>query len=352
MEIRTIKSIPILDVAERLGLKIRGRSTHCFAHQPDRNPSLHFNIEKNTFRCYVCPQIGGSVIDLVMLVLNLPFHEALKYLSARSRTERPERAPHSMGGIGTDRPEKRVAPGEKNEILQSFLSETSLEKEGVRYLTERGIDIETARKMGVGFLRPEDYRNLFWRMSRRFGCGQLKTAGLTRFYLFAKEGLSFLLFPYRMEGRVNAIKGRCLLTKAEAKERGVSRFVMTERARIFYNQEIIKSTRDLYLCEGEIDTLTLLQAGYPAVGIPGTGSIGESQLDLLGGKRVVLCLDPDRAGKEAAAYLSGEFDKRGIANLKLDLPDGKDVNECYLAKERVPKGPSLWGKKEGSVAQR
>lgn len=349
MDIRTIKSIPILDVAERFGLKIRGRSAHCFAHQPDRNPSLHFNIEKNTFRCYVCPQIGGSVIDLVMQVLNLPFHEALKYLSARSR---PERAPRGMGGIGTDRPEKRMAAEEKNEILQSFLSETPLEKEGIRYLTGRGIDIDTARKMDVGFLRPEDYRNLFWRMSRRFGRGRLKAVGLTRFYLFAKEGLSFLLFPYRMRECVDAIKGRCLLTKAEAKERGVSRFVMTERARIFYNQEIIKSTRELYLCEGEIDTLTLLQAGYPAVGIPGTGSIRESRLDLLGGKRVVLCLDPDRPGKEAAAYLSEEFDKRGIAHLKLDLPDGKDVNECYLAKERVPKGPSLWGKKEGTVAQR
>lgn len=341
MELRTIKSIPILDVAERLGLKVRGRSAHCFAHQPDRNPSLRFNIEKNTFRCYVCPQVGGSVIDLVMQVLNIPFHEALEYLSGRGETKRPERkrSPHGPV-IGVDSLEKGAATREKSEILCALLSEAPLEKEGVSYLTGRGIDIDVARKMGVGFLRPEDYRNLFWRMSRRFGHSRLKAAGLTRFYLFAKEGLSFLLFPYRLEGRVHAIKGRCLLTKSEAKERGVSRFVMTERAQIFYNQDVMKSTRDLYLCEGEIDTLTLLQAGYPAIGIPGTGSFKESRFDLLTGKRVVLCLDSDPAGCEASAYLAEEFSKRGIAHLKLDLPSGKDVNECYLAK------------KEGSIAQR
>lgn len=337
MELREIKSIPILDVAERLGLTIRGRSAHCFAHQPDRNPSLRFNIEKNTFRCYVCPQVGGSVIDLVMQVLNVPFHEALEYLCGRGETKGPERkrAPHGPV-IGAE---------EKSEILRALLSEAPLEKEGVRYLAGRGIDINLAKKMGVGFLRPEDYRNLFWRMSRRFGHSRLKAAGLTRFYLFAKEGLSFLLFPYRLEGRVHAIKGRCLLTKAEAKERGVSRFVMTERAQIFYNQEILKTNRTVYLCEGEIDTLTLLQAGYPAVGIPGTGSFKESWFDLLMGKRVVLCLDSDPAGCEASAYLAEEFNKRGIAHLKLDLPSGKDVNECYL-------DATLLHVKEGTVAQR
>ncbi len=322
MELRTIKSIPILDVAERLGLKIRGRSAHCFAHQPDRNPSLRFNIEKNTFRCYVCPQVGGSVIDLVMQVLNVPFHEALEYLSGKGEIKRSTRKRISEGPL--------LGMEDKDEILRALLSEAPLEKEGISYLAGRGIDIDIARKMGVGFLRPEDYRNLFWRMSRRFGRSRLKAAGLTRFHLFAKEGLSFMLFPYRLEGRVHAIKGRCLLTKAEAKERGVSRFVMTERAQIFYNQEILKSTRDLYLCEGEIDTLTLLQAGYPTVGIPGTGSFKESWFDLLMGKRVVLCLDSDPAGCEASAYLAEEFSKRGIAHLKLDLPSGKDVNECYL----------------------
>ncbi|NKE70199.1 toprim domain-containing protein [Candidatus Manganitrophus noduliformans] len=334
MELKEIKSIPILNVAEKLGLKIKGRSAHCFAHQPDRNPSLRFNIEKNTFRCYVCPQVGGSVIDLVMQVLNVPFHEALEYLCGRSVSvpKRSERKPE----IGAE---------ERNEILQALLSEAPLEKEGVNYLAGRGIRTEIARKMGVGFLRPEDYRNLFWRMSRRFGRSRLRAAGLTRFYLFAKEGLSFLLFPYRLEGRVHAIKGRCLLTKAEAKERGVSRFVMTERARIFYNQEIIESTRDLYLCEGEIDTLTLLQGGYPAVGIPGTGSFREEWLDLLTGKRVVLSLDSDPAGCEASAYLAEQFSKRGITHLKLDLPDGKDVNDCYLD------AALLYGK-EGTVAQR
>ncbi|MFY9268988.1 MAG: toprim domain-containing protein [Candidatus Manganitrophaceae bacterium] len=334
MELKEIKSIPIMDVAQKLGLKIKGRSAHCFAHQPDRNPSLRFNIEKNTFRCYVCPQIGGSVIDLVMQKLNVRFQAALEYLSGGG-TPLPKRSERK-------KPSNRPMIGlmEKNEILQSLLSESPLDKEGVSYLTGRGIDIEIAREKGVGFLWPEDYTNVFWRMSRRFGHERLMAAGLTRFYLFAKEGLSFLLFPYLLEGRVHAIKGRCLLTKEEAKERGVKRFVITDRAEILYNQEILKTNMTVYLCEGEIDTLTLAQAGYPAVGIPGTGSFDESWFNLFVGKRVVLCLDPDPAGEKTSAYLTEEFSRRGIAYLKLDLPNGKDVNECYLEK------------KEGTFAQR
>ncbi|WP_168059822.1 toprim domain-containing protein [Candidatus Manganitrophus noduliformans] len=323
MELRAIKAIPILEVAVSLGLQIKGRSARCFAHFPDRNPSLHFNIGKNTFHCYVCPRIGGSVIDLVMQTLNVPFRDAVNYLSGSATvTKRAER------GRASHDPSLGVE--DKDEILRALLAEAPLEKEGARYLTGRGIGLDVARGMDIGYLRPEEYRSLFWRMSRRFGSGRLKAAGLSRFYLFAKEGLGFLLFPYRLDGRVHLLKGRCVLTKEEAKERRVRRFVTTERAGIFYNQEALKGAGTIFLCEGEVDTLTLLQVGYPAVGIPGTGSFNQRWFDLLAGKRVVLSLDSDRAGKEASVYLSEEFEKRGIAHLKLDLAHGKDVNDCYL----------------------
>jgi len=323
--VRELKTIPILQVAQGLGLKVKGRSARCFGHWPDRNPSLRFNLEKNTFRCYVCPGVGGSVIDLVMQVLNVSFRDALAYLGGGAR-KWPERRVASGGPT--------LGPEERSEILSSLLAGSRLEKEGLGYLSGRGIGAAVAQRMGIGFLRPEAYRHAFRRLARRFGPLNVKASGLTRFYLFAKEGLAFVLFPYRCGKRVHAIQGRCLLTREEAAARGVSRFVMTGRAGILYNHDVLDSPGALYLCEGEIDTLTLLQAGYPAIGIPGSGSFDPGWLDHFRAKRVVICLDPDPAGREAAARLAEEFTKRGIQHLRVDLPGGMDVNDAYLAKEK------------------
>lgn len=43
----------------------------------------------------------------------------------------------------------------------------------------------------------------------------------------------------------------------------------------------------------------------------------------------MLCLDSDSAGEEASAYLTEELPP-GNPHLKLNLPNGKDVNDCYL----------------------
>ncbi len=337
MRLDEIKAIPILEVAERLGIAVKGRSAHCFSHSPDRHPSLVFNPIKNKFRCYVCPDIHGSVIDLVMQVRNCSFKEAINELNPDRFTHNNHHnhrlpAPkwrkknHSVSSPG-------ISLNYKDTLFNTLLSVAPMAQEGCRYIKARGIDIATAESMGVGFLRPEAFCSLYKVMIDLYGRKALKQCGLSHFFLLANEGLSFLLFPYRHHGRIHLIKARCLLTKTEADQREIKRFVATQEADIFYNQDTIPISTTVYLCEGEFDTLTLLQRGYSAIGIPGVSSFRKEWFEWLMDKHVVLCLDRDAGSELAIAWFQEACEARGIPYSHFDLPEGMDINEYFYEME-------------------
>ncbi len=333
MTLEEIKAIPILDVAHSLGLNIKGRSAHCFAHQPDRHPSLVFNIQRNTFKCFVCPMIHGSVIDLIMQVRECDFKEAVEQLYSGKGKPIPWR---SYALPSKPKAQKtRLSPEYKNMILKSLLQVAPLEQEGRHYLIERGITPETAMALGIGFLRPETYESLYKVLVSLHGRSALRSSGLGHFFLLAKEGLSFLLFPYRLENQIHLIKARCLLTKEEADTRKIRRFVASEPAKTLYNQDVIKSSSHLYLCEGEIDTLTMMQRGYPAIGIPGVSSFREEWFQLFSGKHLILCLDNDAAWEKASAWFYDRFSQHGITHSRFALPYGMDINQYFSEKEKL-----------------
>lgn len=326
MILEDVKTIPILEVAHGLGLEPRGRSARCFSHRPDRHPSLVFNPQTNRFKCYVCPEIHGSVIDLVMQVRECSFKEAIEVLEPYAGEPIQYRQPvfpHNGHRSST------LSAEYKNMIFNALLQTAPLEKEGLRYLISRGIDPDAALRMGIGFLRPEAYQDLFKALIKLYGRSALRRSGLTHFFLLAKEGLSFLLFPYRAGNLTHLIKARCLLTKEEAGRRNIRRFVATEPAETLYNQDAIQSASQLYLCEGEIDTLTMIQRGYPAIGIPGVSSFRMDWFKLLAGKHVVLCLDNDAVWERASHWFTTEFLRHGISHSRFALPAGMDINQYF-----------------------
>ena len=78
-----IRALPIISVADRLGMKLYGmgklnRRCLCPFHD-DHTPSLHINATKNIFKCFSCGK-GGDVIGLVMQVKNLKYLDACQWL--------------------------------------------------------------------------------------------------------------------------------------------------------------------------------------------------------------------------------------------------------------------------------
>lgn len=80
-EINRLRSVNVLDVAEDLGLKVRGRSCLCPLHA-DNNPSLKFRPSKNDWKCFGCGEKGTN-IDLVMKVNKTDFVSACHWIAER-----------------------------------------------------------------------------------------------------------------------------------------------------------------------------------------------------------------------------------------------------------------------------
>lgn len=77
---------PIVEVAVEMGLQVRDNLGLCFKsdrHPQDSQPSLFFNVARNTFLCRTCTDVGGSVIDLVSQYKGLNRQEAIEWLAHR-----------------------------------------------------------------------------------------------------------------------------------------------------------------------------------------------------------------------------------------------------------------------------
>ena len=74
-----LNSLPVEDVARRLGIEVRRHTCRCFMHD-DHHPSMFFSVARNRWRCFVC-DVGGGPIDLVMHHRHLNFTEACQWLS-------------------------------------------------------------------------------------------------------------------------------------------------------------------------------------------------------------------------------------------------------------------------------
>jgi hypothetical protein len=90
METREIRRIeqanPILEVAAEMGLKVRGNLGSCFRtekHAAGDEPTLFFNVAKNTFLCKTCRDVGGGVIDLVCQFKGWQRRQAIEWLVHR-----------------------------------------------------------------------------------------------------------------------------------------------------------------------------------------------------------------------------------------------------------------------------
>jgi DNA primase len=97
---------------------------------------------------------------------------------------------------------------------------------------------------------------------------------------------------------------------------------------IFNTKAFFASEETIAITEGEMDCITLVQAGIPAVGIPGA-SAWKSHFRLLfeGYESVIICADNDDqgAGRKFAAKVAQNVPGPKV----LLMPEGHDVNSYY-----------------------
>ena len=108
---------------------------------------------------------------------------------------------------------------------------------------------------------------------------------------------------------------------------------------IYLLNEVLKERSDVvYVCESQINCLTLWGWGYPAIALFGTGA--SHQYDILkrsGIRSYILCLDGDEAGDKGIKRFILNMPKDIFISTKVMPRDGRDIND--LTKEEFDNLP-------------
>ena len=302
------------------------------AHSGKGHPSLSIDLQQGLFNCFSRDE-GGDAITFYELMHGVTFARAVRELARElgldGRRGRPSLASASAPDSAEADAEsfEPLDPEQTAEVCARFLEVCRAEEqlEGTAYLARRGIDAATARRAGVTYFPRRAYRRVMRRMLEAFNVETLRRAGLFN----RKEHLTFyhhrLLFPFFAGGRPVYLQARTTAAGVEPLWHN-----MRGPVPALYNADSLTQLASgsvVYLVEGFTDTLTLLANGFDAVGLVGAGGLKEEWLAPLGRFRVVAALDPDAAGRRAAARYRELFAARGLRLAVVELPS--DVNDFF-----------------------
>ena len=255
LELQKLRDLPIEGVAERLGLQVTRHKCLCPFHE-DHHPSMSFSIRKNTYRCFVCGEHGGT-IDLVMKYQRLGFPEACRWLA--------------------DGPGFMVQGSEFEKPQPSAIShQTSFKASRYERYFERP------------WLSPEARRFLF--DERKLDPRVVRWCRLTSWK--DRNGTPWLQIPYYdMEGKLIGVQNRRLRNENENENHEPltinpePRFKFPAGSRCgIYNLPVLKMLKpgdELWITEGCSDCWAMLSSGHKAIAIPSATLLSKKVVELL-----------------------------------------------------------------------
>lgn len=268
----------------------------------EKTGSFSVSPDKQIYYCFGCKR-GGGVINFIMEEENLPFPDAVRFLAKRAGLEVPE----EEGDRESGRRRQRLL--DLNRDAARFYYQTLHQPEGravQEYLNRRKISRTTAVNFGLG-ASPDAWDALLTAMTKKgYTKSELLEAGLVvqnRNGGLYDKFRNRLMFPViDVRGDVVAFGGR-VLDKSEPKYMNTQETPVYSKRRVLYGLNLAKKTKrpNIILCEGNIDVVTLHQAGFDnAVASMGTAlTVAQTRLLSRFTKELVLCYDNDSAGKIA-----------------------------------------------------
>ena len=91
---------------------------------------------------------------------------------------------------------------------------------------------------------------------------------------------------------------------------------------------MIRGASDVFVCEGAMDWLTLIEWGYATVALLGSHLKQDQIGEFASAERIFIATDSDEPGRKSAQQLAETFGKR--ARVVPPLPNAKDVNELAM----------------------
>ncbi|HEV2804357.1 MAG TPA: DNA primase [Chthoniobacterales bacterium] len=334
----------------------------CPFHQ-EKTPSFTVSPSRQTFHCFGCGA-GGSVFRFVMDYEHLEFPAAVKKLAARVGIPVIEERGASPADEDRQQEARRALLQLHAEAAEWFHENLVKKKVGEparEYLKGRGIDKRIAKDWQIGFA-PESWDAfLSWALERGYQQRLLLESGLvTRREESGADNKGYdrfrnrIMFPIHNDvGEVIAFSGRVLDQQAEA-----AKYVNSPETPLFRKGRVLfglhKTKRGLIeadcaiVCEGQLDLITLFEAGIANVVAPQGTAFTEQQARIL--KRfvseVVLCFDADAAGQKAAERSLDALLQNNLVVRVAEMPAGEDPDSLVRKSGRADFGKLVSGARD------
>lgn len=325
----------IVDViAPAVQLKRNGtRHTGLCPFHGEKTPSFTVFEETASYYCFGC-FAGGDVITFVMKYQNLDYMEAVRYLAERSGMALPEEENRNVVFLR----KRRERMYEMHKLAARFFYKNLVSprgKEALEYLTNRSIGKEAIVRYGLGYA-PDSFTALKDHLAEKgYTADEMLSAGLlarsersSRSYDKFRNRVMFPVFDLR--GNVVAFSGR-ILGDGQPKYLNSPETDIYTKGNCVFGLQLAKNEPEgtLILCEGNLDVVSLSQAGFTGAVAPLGTAFTKEQARILAkyAKTVVVAFDNDSAGLKATDKAIRFLEEQGIPVRVLQMQGAKDPDE-------------------------
>lgn len=326
------------DIADVIGsyLSLKNAGTRFKALCPfhkEKSPSFTVSPDRQIYHCFGCGA-GGDVIRFVQEYEKVDFMTALKMLADRAGME----LSLEEGGEGGGADKRKLFQIHEGvaQLYQRILLEHESGAAGRAYLASRALKPETVKDFQIGFA-PDRFDALEkWAKQKKIPLELMEQAGLMiksdKRSGYYDRFRNRLMFPIRDEaGRVIGFSGRAIV-----KDEKSGKYVNSPETPLFHKSRVLfaidkarramAESRTAIVCEGQIDAIRCHEAGLTnVVASQGTALTADhARMIRRYADEVILVLDADAAGQNAALKSSAAFIAEELSVRIASLPAGED----------------------------
>jgi DNA primase len=351
------------DIVDLIGrsVKLRRAGTNFLGLCPfhnEKTPSFNVRPSTNSYHCFGCGA-GGNAFRFLMEHDGLTFIEAVKRLADAANIRIEEEVwDANAEQAAKERALMLRAHKELAAWYHLLLMKHKIAEQARSYLKGRGISAEVAKRWQIGYAPGSTQMLREWAAPFKFGRQMLLNAGI----LGAGEDGSppyprfrnRLMFPIRNElGEVIAFSGRLLDPEAKtAKYLNTAETPLFNKSKVLFgfdkSKRAIAKAGQAIVCEGQIDTIMVYEAGFQNV-VAGQGT-AFTELHARALKRhadeVILCYDSDNAGFKAAERAFQALAPFGLIIKVAALPAGEDPDSMIRNRGAEAFGALIAGSKD------
>jgi len=323
-------------ISEYVALKKKGKNYWgCCPFHNEKTPSFSVTPEKGFYYCFGCGA-SGNVFNFLINHEHYTFMEAVEKLANRANIALPVM---ELSDEERYRESQKQEMYKVNEMAATFfhncLMQTGMGKEGLSYLRNRGLSMDTINKFRLGFA-PDNWDKLYKAFIERGVTEKvLLQLGLCR----ESNGKVYDYFRNRVMFPICDGKGRVVAFGGRVLDDSTPKYLNSPETEIFNKRRLlfgfdkayraIREKKQAILVEGYMDVISAHNRGISnVVASLGTAYTKEhGQLLMRQTEEIVLAYDMDGAGQKAARRAIELLQNTDFKVRIVAMPDGKDPDD-------------------------